>query len=104
MSKLATEGIIWISESEIYVADKSLYETATEFLEAVLEHIKVLVDNYSENECGWCVVPSFEGYLPKVTKAWMVHRINSEWHDAPFWELIEEAGWGHREVWCIDFE
>lgn len=104
MGKLAEEGIIWISESEIYIADKSLYKTANEFLDAVIAHIKPQVDNYSEEECGWYVVPSFEEYLPRVCTSWMVHRINSEWHDSPFWELIEESGRGHREVWLIDFE
>ena len=104
MTTLRAIGILWIDESEIYVADKSLYKTAEEFLGAVISHIKHLVDSYSEEECGWFVVPSLEKFLPKVCISWMVHRINSEWHGSPFWELIEESGRGHREVWYINFE
>jgi len=103
MNKLAERGILWIDESEIYVADKSLFKTAEEFLGAVIAHIKSLVDSCSEEECGWCVVPSLEEFLPRVCSSWMIHRINSEWHDSPFWELIEEPGRGHREVWYINF-
>lgn len=103
MSKLTELGIIWIEESEQYVADKTLYKTADEFLGAVIAHIKPLVDNFSEEECGWCVVPEFGKFLPRVCTQWMVHRINSEWHDSPFWELIEEPGNGHRPVWFVDF-
>lgn len=104
MGTLKEAGIIWIDESETYVADKTLFETAEAFLGAVISHIKHLVDNYSEEECGWYVVPSLEKFLPRVCTSWMVHRINSEWHDSPFWELIEESGRGHRPIWLIDFE
>lgn len=103
MPKLAEAGLIWISDSEIYVADKSLYSTPVDFLRAVLAHIKKLIDDYSETECGWCRMPEFNKYLIRVTISYMIHRINSEWHDSPFWELIEEPGRGHREVWLIDF-
>lgn len=101
MSKLAERGIIWIGDSEIYVADKSLYANASDFLKAVIEHIKGLT---MDDECGWCVIPEFDKTLPHVTTNYMVHRVNSDWHDAPFWELADESGRGHREVWCIDFE
>lgn len=103
MGKLAELGILWIGESEEYVADKSLYRTREEFLQAVIDHIRQLVDDFSEEECGWCVVPSFSDYIHRVGTVWMVHRINSEWHDCPFWELSYEPGRGHREVWHIDF-
>lgn len=104
MSKIATEGIIWLNDSEIYVAAKSLYDSADEFLKVVISHIRELVDSYSEEECGWCIVPEFGKYINRVTTSWMVHRINSEWHDAPSWENIKEPGRGHVPVWYIDFE
>ena len=103
MGKLAQEGIIWIGESEIYVADKSLFTSAEEFLKAVLAHIQDMIDRRGEAECGWRALPTFDDYLPLVHTSWMVHRIASDWHKAPFWELIEETGRGHREVWCVDF-
>lgn len=103
MSKLAEVGIIWLDESEVYVAAKELFATAEDFLKSVLSHIKNLVDSYSEEECGWFEVPEFEKYINLVGTSWMVHRINSEWHDAPFWENIEEPGRGHKPVWYIDF-
>ena len=104
MNKLAEQEIIWLSDSEVYVADKKLFATANDFLEAVLAHIKQLKNDFSEQECGWFEVPSFGEYIGRVTTSWMVHRINSEWHDAPFWENVEESGRGHIPVWYVDFE
>lgn len=104
MGTLKEAGIIWIDDSETYVADKTLFETAEAFFKAVMAHIKRLLDSYSEEECGWCKMPDYDKYLPGVTMSYMVHRVNSEWHDSPFWELIEESGRGHRPVWLIDFE
>jgi hypothetical protein len=103
MTKLVELDILWIDESEIYVADKSLYETADKFLQAVISHIQQLIDDFSYEECGWFIAPEFDKYLPRVCTQWMVHRINSRWHDSPFWELTDEPGKGHREVWYIDF-
>lgn len=104
MGKLAEAGIIYIDDSAIYVADKSLYQSATEFLRAVIGHVQSLIDSGSEAEAGWFDTPTFEEELLKVCTQWMVHRVNSEWHEAPFWELCEEPGRGHRPVWYIDFE
>lgn len=98
--KLAKLGIIWIQDSQIYVADKSLYKTGAEFLEAVIAHIQESVRFGNEEECGWFIVPSFAEYQHKVGKSWMTHRINTEF----LWELKGEPGRGHREVWYIDFE
>ncbi len=103
MSKLAELGIIWITDSEIYVADKRLYPSASDFLRDVIAHIQELIDSHSEYECGWFEAPS-EECLNHVTRAWMVHRINCEWHENPVWELMEEPGRGHVPVWSIDFE
>ena len=89
MSKLAAEGIIWLDDSEAYVAAKELFATAKEFLTGVISHIKELVENYSEEECGWCKVPEFEKYINRVKTSWMVHRINGDWHCVPFWENVE---------------
>jgi hypothetical protein len=104
MSKLAEIGILWLDDSQIYVADKKLFDSADNFLKAVFAHIKSLIDNYSENECGWCKMPNFNKYINRVTTSWVVHRINSDWHDKPFWENVEESGQGHVPVWYIDFE
>ena len=103
MSKLAEIGIMWLADSEIYVADKKLFSTSRDFLGSVLSRIKELVEISSEEELGWWIVPEFEKYINRVKTSWMVHRINSEWHDSPFWEHIEEPGRGHVLVWYIDF-
>ena len=104
MSVLTGAGIIGLEDTAIYVAAKELFPTAEEFLIGVLSHIEELVTNYSQGECGWFVVPKFAKHINRVSISWMVHRINSEWHDAPFWEHIEEPGRGHKPVWYIDFE
>jgi len=103
MSRLSEEGVVWLDDSSIYVAAKELFATAEEFLTDVLSHIKELVEDYSEEECGWCKVPEFGEYINRVTTSWMVYRVNSEWHYAPFWEHVEEPGRGHKPVWYIDF-
>jgi len=104
MSKLAEEGIMWLDDSEAYVADMRLFATAEDFLRAILEHIHQLIDDFSEQECGWYKAPRLKEYITKVRKSWMVHRVNSEWHGAPFWENVDEPGCGHVLVWFIDFE
>ena len=104
MGKLAEKGIIWIGDSSVYVADLRLFASADDFLGAVLTHIKKLVDSFSEEECGWCEIPRFDKYINRVTKSWMVHRVNCEWYDAPFWENVDEPGRGHVGVWFIDFK
>jgi hypothetical protein len=103
MAKLRDEGIIWIDDSEIYVAAKSLFVTGEEFLRAVIAHISGLVAAHSEDEAGWWIVPNYDEYKNKVTTSHMVHRINSDWHDNPFWELCDEPEHGATEVWFIDF-
>ncbi len=105
MSKLAKEGIIWIQDSEIYCADKTLYKDAGEFLRAVIAHIQKHVDDVGmqEWECGWFETPKYEAYISRVGSQWMVHRINSDYHEPPFWELADSSGRGHRIVWLIDF-
>ena len=100
MNKLAEKGIMWIDESSIYVADKVLYENAADFLNAVIKHIKNLVDTNSEDEAGWCEAPEFSKYARRVYKNWMRHIINNPDYE---WELCDVPGKGHREVWCIDF-
>ena len=99
--KLKDKGIIWIDDSSMYVADKSLFPDAAAFLEAVSLHIHDLMtgDNW-EAECGWCVEPTLDRHLAYVTTAYMVHRLNMEYE----WWMEEEPGPGHRAVWCIDFE
>jgi len=104
MSKIGEQGIIWIEDSEIYVAAKELFASKEEFLKNVISHISELVNSYSEDECGWCTVPQYESYISKVTTSWMVHRVASSRYDAPFWELVEQPGPGHTVVWYIDFE
>jgi len=97
-------GICWLDDSSTYIARKSSFTTPEEFLQGVLAHIAMHVAAHSEQEAGWYDVPEFDSYIPFVETSWMVHRVNSEWHDAPFWENIEEPGRGHVPVWLIDFE
>ncbi len=104
MSKLADLGILWIEDSEIYVASKELFPDHESFLHAVIAHIKALMDSCPEAECGWCELPSFEHYINQVTTSWMVHRVNYATRNSPFWELIEKPGKGHKLVWYVDFE
>jgi hypothetical protein len=98
------DGIIWLDDSSTYVGRKSIFPTPRLFLHTVLAHIEKLVATSSEQEAGWYKVPEFDSYIPLVETSWMVHRLNSNWHDAPFWENVEEPGRGHVEVWLIDFE
>jgi hypothetical protein len=97
-------GVIWLDDSSTYVGRKSLYRTPEEFLHSVLAHIEKLVEARSEQEAGWWKVPEYGSYISLVESSWMVHRVNSDWHDAPFWENIEEPGRGHVPVWLIDFD
>ncbi len=99
--KLAEIGILWIEDSEMYIADYSLYKTAAEFLRDVLNHI---YNTASDNcECGWFENPKFEDYLPFVTTTFMAHRLGQGDESLKWW-MQEEKGRGNRKVWCIDFD
>lgn len=100
MTKLREKGIFWIDDSEMYVADISLFANASDFLHAVISHIKAQVDSHSEQECGWFLVPDFDKYIKHVGTSWMVHRLNYLWD----WEMQDEKGRGNRQVWMIDFD
>ena len=101
VTKLAEKNIIWLDESQIYVADKELYDNPEKFLRTVFEHIQVMLNTPygSEFECGWCRMPEWDKYLPRVNTGYMVHRINSEYD----WWFEYEPGTGRRKVWMIDF-
>lgn len=97
-------GIIWFDDSSTYVGRKSMFSTPELFLHSVLAQIGKQMAAHSEQPPGWYKVPKFGSYIPFVETSWMVHRVNSDWHNAPFWENIEEPGRGHVAVWLIDFE
>ena len=99
--KLKDYGIMWVQDSEVYVADKCLYNSAEEFLKSTLSHIHELIENHSEAECGWFIEPIYSEYLPRVTTAYMRHAFPLD--DEPEWWMEYEAGKGRRKVWCIDF-
>lgn len=99
--KLKELGVLWIDESEIYVADIGLFSSAADFLKAVIAHIQVLIDGGVDYEAGWFDAPNFEENLPRVTnQCWMAHRLNHDYE----WEMQTEPGPGNRKVWVIDFE
>ena len=98
--KLKDMGVIWIEDSEMYVADKSLFNIPEAFLHAVLEHITSLG---RDDECGWFEYPKYDEYISKVTTSFMAHRLGFG-QDEPEWWIQDSAGRGNRPVWCIDFE
>ena len=96
--KLKDMGVVWIEDSMMYVADKSLFNTPSAFLHAVLEHIYGLD---RESECGWFKYPLYDEYINKVNTSFMAHRLGLA--DEPGWWMQDEAGRGNRPIWCIDF-
>ena len=98
--KLKDMGIVWIEDSEMYVADKSLYNSPEAFLHAVL---KYTYDLEADDEHGWYEYPKYDEYISKVTTSFMAHRLGCD-PDEPEWWMQDSAGRGNRPVWCIDFE
>ena len=100
--KFREKGIVWIDDSSIYVADKSLFKDERKFLNAVLEHIKEVVKDPhgDEIEAGWWSVPEFERYIGVVTTSYMRHNLEGI---TPQWVLEDECITGHFPVWYVDF-
>ena len=101
MNKLAKAGVMHFGiDCDMYVAAKSLFETAEEFLSRA-------VDEDAGDEFAKSREEAMTLLRPFVKEGYVVYRCTPHPSDADleeWWEFTKSSGRGHSPAWYVDME